>query len=144
VNLQSCTYCGTRPAEKLTQTTWAWLRADRTRVAWRQKLCVACFVTNVLPLEQPLEAGTRLTCPGCHIDTEDDFDAVYVTSYVPGTGKFAIQAPLCGACAVEVRNRAQKNAERLEDRQPGSGAAAPESTPTQVDAWTALGITSRE
>jgi hypothetical protein len=138
-----CSGCRTRDYDKLSQVTWAWSRADRTRAAWRQRLCVNCFAARVLAIEEPIPADGPLTCPGCHIETEHDFDAVYATAYVPGAGKFRYEFPFCGACAVEVRNRAQQNAELLPERELESRGQAPglSNTPT---AWDQLGIRPRE
>jgi ribosomal protein S27AE len=139
-----CSGCLERPEAKLSQVTWAWLNADRQRRAYRQRLCVQCFCTDVLALHQERPSGERLTCPGCHIDTEDDFDAVYITAYIPGAGKVQYELPTCGACAARVRIRAQQNAELLEDRAFESRGQAPGTVPSLTAAWEALGIVPRD
>jgi hypothetical protein len=142
--LVRCSACLERPEAKLSQVTWAWLNADRQRRAYRQRLCVQCFCTNVLALDRERPSGQRLTCPGCGIDTEDDFDAVYVTAFIPGAGKVSYELPLCGVHAAEVRIRAQKNAELLEDRAFVSSGQATGTAPSLTAAWEALGIVPRD
>jgi hypothetical protein len=143
VPLIPCSVCRERPAEKLSQVTWAWNPRPKERLAYRQRLCVACFVANVAMLDKPIERTGSLTCPVCGIDVEHDMEPVYCTSYVPGTGKWTLELPLCPGCAVEVRVRAQTNAELLPEREPVSRGLAPGSTPG-TGAWAALGIVPRE
>lgn len=142
MTLIHCSYCGERPGTKLSQVTFAWQNANRERVAWRQRLCAGCYATNVLGLDRPVVPTDPLTCPACGINTEYDFDAVYATAFVPGFGKLTYEWPLCAPCAVEIRNRAQTNAERLVDRQLGASDAAPSSSDAP-DVWAQLGITPR-
>lgn len=142
-NLQRCSYCETRPDDKLSQVTWAWLLSNRQRTAYRQKLCPMCVATNLLAVDKGIAAGERLTCPSCGIDTEDDMDPVYATAYFPGYGKERYEMPFCGACAVEIRSRAQKNAEHLEDREMGSRGQAPGNAPSPATVWEALGLRPR-
>ena len=143
MSLIHCSFCGKREAPKYAQCTWAWQNANRERVAWRQRLCPGCFAVNVLALEKDVAATDPLTCPACGIDTEHDYDAVYLTAYVPGAGKIRYEWPLCAPHAVEVRIRAQENAERLEDRQLGASPQAP-SQDDAPDVWASLGIRPRE
>jgi hypothetical protein len=143
VTLIPCSFCRERPDEKLSQVTWAWNPRPNERIAYRQRLCTRCFCTNVLGLDRPVEASGPLTCPACGIDTEHDMDAVYVTAYIPSVGKHRLELPLCGNCAVEVRVRAQTNAELLTERPPESRGLAPGSAP-RSDPWSQLGITPRE
>jgi hypothetical protein len=143
VSLAHCSHCGERNSAKYSQVTWAWTLADRTRVAYRTRLCPGCFAELVLSLDRPLEPGANLTCPACGIDTENDYDAVYATCYVPGFGKVAYEWPLCGVHAVSVRAGAMHGAERLEDRPVGGPAEAP-NTDAALAVWAALGITPRE
>jgi hypothetical protein len=98
---------------------------------------------RVLPLDKEHDAIGAVYCPGCGIDTEHDMEPVYVTAYIPGTGKYALELPLCGACAVEVRVRAQENAELLPERDPESRGLAPSTTPSPSP-WERLGILPRE
>lgn len=142
--LAHCSYCRKRSDSKLSQVTWAWVLADGvTRVAWRQRLCIACYATNVLGLDREVDPEARLTCPACGIDTEHDYDAVYATAYIPGIGKSRMEFPTCAPCAVEVRNRAMQDALRMEDREPISRGLAPGQEPLRSP-WEQLGITPRE
>ena len=143
MSLIPCSSCGQRVVEKLSQVTWAWQRADRVRVAYRQRLCLACYVANVLGLDVEWMPGQPVTCPACHINSEDDMDPVYATAYVPGSGKLQYELGLCGPCAVEIRNRAMAGAEFLPDR-PGGGVSGAPDTGSRTDAWSQLGITRRE
>jgi hypothetical protein len=106
-------------------------------VAYKQKLCMTCAATNLVPLVVASD-DNLLACPCCHIDTEDIMDPVFVTYILPGSGKEQGEFATCGPCAVEVRNKAMQGAEQLEDRQVGVGAAAPTLTP--VAGWDALGL----
>jgi len=135
--LVPCDYCGARDKGKSAWLVWAWNRADKVRVAYKQRLCVTCVATNLQPLlinaqEDPLN------CPVCHISADDAMDPIYLTYILPGWGKEQAEFATCGPCAVEVRIRAQQGGELLEDRQVGVGVA----TPTQmgVSAWDALGL----
>jgi hypothetical protein len=143
VGLIPCSYCRKRPEEKLSQVTWAWNPRPTVRMAYRQRLCLQCFLTNVLPLDKPVEATGALTCPSCGIDTELDMEPVYCTAFLPGTGRLRLELPLCGPCAVEIRTRAQTNAELLPEREPESRGQAP-STPLVPSVWGSLGISPRE
>lgn len=143
MSLTPCSYCRQRPPEKLAQVTWAWNPRPHERLAYRQTLCLNCFCGHVLALDKLFEPEGRLCCPACGIDTEHAMDPVYVTAYVPGTGKMTYEFALCGACAVEVRVRAQTNAELLPDRLPESRGLATGNSPG-VSAWDRLGIRPRD
>jgi hypothetical protein len=106
-------------------------------VAYKQKLCLDCFSTNAVVLLANAEANP-LSCPACHMPTEDCMDAVFLTYVVPGGGKQRGEFATCGPCAVEVRNRAIDGAELMPDREVGVGASAPTQTP--VSGWDALGL----
>ncbi len=141
MTLIPCDVCGKRPPEKLCQVTWAWYRADSARVAYRQRICTACFCVTLLPLDKDTDYE-HLTCPACGIATDHDMDPVYATLFMPGQGKRQFEFPLCPACAVEIRNRAVTGAVKLEDR---SIVVGPESSPTTTAAtresyWSGLGI----
>jgi len=129
---------------KLSSATWAWWNADNVRVAWRQSLCVECYVTNVSVLE--VSTGSDpLSCPVCHTAPGDQIDPCYLTAYIPGVGPLRLEMATCAPCAVDVRNRAQTGARKLEDRQASSGGQDPgPQTDPSLAAWKALGITPRE
>jgi hypothetical protein len=141
MSLTPCDECRKRVPEKLAQCTWAWYRADGVRVAWRKRLCTACFCSLVLPLDKDLDYANGLTCPACGISTEDDMDPVYVTSYLPGQGKTQVEAPTCASCAAIIRTRAIEHATQLEDKRvEGPSATGPSTLTTRESYWAALGI----
>lgn len=142
MSLYPCSMCEQRTPGKLCQATWAWWRADNTRVAYRQRLCVTCFAQHISPLEVQSREFTLL-CPVCGTNSEGDMDPVYLTVYVPTVGPVRLEMPCCGACAVELRVLAQRNATKLEDQSDSLGAAD-RSPQTQVGPWAALGIQPRE
>ena len=141
---KTCSACRVAGVAKLASLYWAWMQADRHRVAYKQMLCASCVQERVLPIiiaaMEPV-----LVCPMCHIGTVDDHDDVFLTICPPGMPKTASEWPLCGPCAVEARNFALLGASPLEDRQPqGSGAAFGPRTPTAEDSWAAMGILGRD
>jgi len=138
MSLYPCSGCGERQPGKLAQTTWSWWRADNVRVAWRQRLCLACFAMTVAPLETATREMST-TCPACGIDTSEDMDPVYCTTYVPSVGPVRLEMPLCAPCAAEVRIRAEKGAWRPEDRDPASVGRGPQTD----DPWSKLGLLPR-
>jgi hypothetical protein len=140
MSLFPCSSCGQRLPGKLSSATWAWFRSDGERVAYRQRLCLTCVATNVAPLEVETREWS-LNCPACHIDASDDLDPVYLTLFVPGTGRIALELPMCPRCAVEVRNRAQQGGERLESREFGGQDPGPQTN--TESGWAALGIQPR-
>jgi|GEM_PF-3534967 len=143
--LTPCSFCGEhRAGEKLSNATWAWWRADNERVAWRQRLCVGCYVTNVSPLEQGC-AEEPYDCPVCHTAPGEAVDPTYLTIFIPGWGRRRLEMATCGPCAVEVRNRAQVGSRKLDDRRLQSEGQDPgPQTDPSLAAWQALGILPRE
>lgn len=138
MSLYPCSACAERVPGKLSQVYWAWIRADGSRGAWRQRLCLTCFCMHVLPIATAaLEA--LVACPVCHAGTATDMDPVYATVYMPGQERMDAEMALCGPCAVEVRNRALVGAEALPDRQGGLGGSSPPPV-SAADAWAALGL----
>lgn len=140
MSLYPCSCCGSRPQGKLSSVTWAWNRADGTRVAFRQRLCLSCFTLYVqgLPMLPP---DSEIVCPRCGIGTEHDMDPVYATAFVPTIGRYDFEWATCASCAVEIRNAAEVGAEKLEDRQQGSlgaGASGPQ-TIAAAQTWASLG-----
>lgn len=138
-----CSGCEQREPGKLMQVTWAWYRADGERVAWRQRLCETCAAASVFELHATT-LGNPTLCPVCHSSWKDDMDPVYATFYPPGVGKVQGEYPTCGACAVDVRVRAQKNATRMEDRPLPSEGQVPGPQTSWQDTLRALGIVPRE
>jgi len=146
MSLIPCDSCTQKVPEKLCQTTWAWYSADGHRVAWRQRLCTSCFCSTVLPLDKDLDFVNGLTCPSCGISVEHDMDPIYATFFLPGSGKSQLEIPTCAACAVNIRSRAQKGAQKLEDRRvEGQGDSQGPSTPTTRESyWSNIGIRPRD
>lgn len=126
----------------MSQVTWAWRTADGVRIAYRGRLCAVCFAAKVAPLSIDYEGVERLTCPNCGIDTEEDMDAVYTTSYIGGYGEFRTESPFCAACAAHYRIWVQEHGWRLEDQRGATGG--PSTHPSGADILRSMGITPRE
>ena len=45
-----CSSCASRLPGKLANVTVAWYTADQERVAYRLRLCMACYATQIAPL----------------------------------------------------------------------------------------------
>jgi len=91
-----------------------------------------CYIEKVVPLDVNVEAEARLACPGCHIDTEADYDAIYITSFIPQYGKREIQAPFCDACAAHYRIWTQEHGELLQDQVGATGGPNLYVSPEEV------------
>lgn len=133
-----CPLCQQQSLTKLASLYWAWTVADGRRRAWKQQACGDCFrehyVNLVVASMEPV-----LMCPGCGISTVDEFDAVYLSYYLPGMPSGQSEMPLCGPCAVEVRNKALLGSTQLEDRGVGVGGPQPQAQdPAQM--WADLGL----
>lgn len=139
MSLFPCSACKERKPGKFANVTWAWWTADQQRTAWRQRLCLDCYVATIVPLQVTIDAEP-LSCPACHSDPGDDMDPTYVTAYVPGVGPERLEMATCAPCAVGVRIRAQEGAEKLPDRLLESRGQDPgPSTMDPVEQWRALG-----
>lgn len=114
--LARCMHCQRRYAAKPYGVYWAWNRADRVRVAHRSLLCSDCFTEHVAELCFLDNTVETLTCPKCGIATEEDYDAVYATVYIPNGPPVTIEAPFCGACAANYRTWILGASAPLEDR----------------------------
>lgn len=144
-NLQPCSACRKRPVEKLSQVTWAWNPEPTKRLAYRQKLCQACFIERVLVYDKEVPQEGALSCAVCGGDVERDMEPVYVTAFVPGVGKWRLDIPLCGSDALGVRVAATENGELLPDREPQSrGLESAPGTASPLTVWERLGILPRE
>lgn len=137
--LRHCTRGCEPQKEALTWTVGAWNLADGSRVAYKSKLCLTCVSTTLVPLYTACESPV-MTCPRCGIDTTDDMDPVYVTFIPKGLGKLNIEAPTCAACAVALRIWLQEGAEKLPDRDIGSGGQVPGPQTTATDYWASIGL----
>ena len=144
MSLIPCDSCAKRVQEKLSQVTWAWYRADGQRVAFRQRLCVTCYCTNLLPLDKEKDFD-NLTCPACGVGTDRDMDPVYATAFVPSAGRQQFEFATCAPCAVEIRNRAQVGAQKLEGERSSREASGGLTTPTTRESyWSQIGIIPAE
>lgn len=144
MSLFPCSSCGQRSPGKYSSATWAWWRADNVRVAYRQRLCVQCFVQNAAGLEGACR-DEPLNCPACHTAPGDDMDPCYLTVFIPGVGPVRLEMATCGPCAVEIRNRAMVGAQKLDDRPVQSGGQDPgPQTDPALQVWRDLGIAPRE
>jgi hypothetical protein len=132
-----CNLCEQQGLVKRASLYWAWVNANGVRRAWKQQICPDCFraelATLIVKAEDPV-----LLCPACGIGTADDYDAVYLTYCLPGMPKGQSEFPLCGPCAVVLRNKALKNAQPLEDRGALVGGPQPQEI-TSKQAWADLG-----
>jgi hypothetical protein len=135
---KTCPLCTQQTLGKPASLYWAWTRADGRRKAWKQRVCTDCFrehyVRLVVASMEPV-----LMCPACGISTVDDYDAVYLTYCLPGMPKDQSEMPLCGACAVNVRNLALAGAVELEDREVGVGGPQPLAI-NAAQAWADIGL----
>ncbi len=117
---------------------WAWTNADGRRKAWKQKVCSDCFRENYAPLVVRAMEPV-LMCPNCGISTADDYDAVYLSAFLPGMPSTQSEMPLCGGHAAELRSLALRGAVQLEDR--GVGVGGPQLVvPSSTQVWEALGL----
>ncbi len=116
---------------------WAWNNADGRRRAWKQKVCGDCFRENyaslVVRAMEPV-----LLCPKCGIGTADDYDAVYLSLFVPGMPSTQSEMPLCPSDAARLRNLALRGATELADR--GVGVGGPQPDAQKPVSWEALGL----
>lgn len=137
--VKTCTLCaGTQP-EPLFWVVSAWQTADGERHAYKHKLCLTCVAARIAPLQVHSD-GQGMTCPGCGIDTSQDYDAVYITWIPKGVGKLSAECPFCNACAAHYRVWFVAGAEVLENRSRSieGHTYAPQYTASQTLA--ALGI----
>jgi hypothetical protein len=142
VILKKCSLCGEMVPEALTWAVWAWNRVDGVRVAYKQKLCLACVASVVAPLYVACESPA-MTCPMCGIDTTDDMDPVYCTFIPKSVGKLSLEAPTCAPCAAALRLKAQAGAEKLDNREVGAENRSEAPTSTADGVWASLGLRPR-
>jgi hypothetical protein len=133
-----CSLCGSKLPGKLANVTVAWYTAAQDRVAYRLKLCSACYMMQILPLS-PDPESQALVCPVCHTDSESDMDPVYITSYVPDVGKIQMELPTDGPCAAKIRIPVVDHGVKLESQFGGQGPG-PQTTATSASDWAKLGL----
>jgi hypothetical protein len=102
---------------------------------------MSCYLQMVVPLDIDYTSVETLTCPNCGIATEDDYDAIFVTSFIPNYGKRTIESPFCGACAAVKRGWILEHARELEDQVGATGG--PNHDVSGDDVLRALGIQVR-
>lgn len=145
-SLVKCAACGERCGERPVGVYWRWMRADNVWKAYYARICVGCYAAKVLPLDVEYPGDARLTCPGCGADTEDDYDALYTTSF-PGKGpQLDTESPFCPACIVPIKAWVQGFARDTDDvdgaAQPRQQAGAPDQA-TASETMKALGRQTR-
>lgn len=133
-----CDLCEQQRLEKPASLYWAWTNADGRRRAWKQRVCPDCVREHFAPLIFKAEDPV-LICPSCGIGTADDFDAVYLSYFMPGMPAGQSEMPLCPSCAVVVRNKALHGARPLEDRGAVVGGPQPQVV-TAAQTWADLGL----
>jgi len=79
------------------------MRSDGVWKKYYTRLCSACYAAKVLPLDMDYTGVARLTCPSCGIDTEDDYDGIYSTSFPGSREQVEVEAPFCSVHAAEYR-----------------------------------------
>lgn len=136
--LVPCDVCSSRAPGKLAWLAWAWNRADHTRTAYKQRLCLQCFLQRAWPLLNA-EVDSLFSCPVCHCDPSDSLDPIYLTYIIPGSPQQLAELPTCASCAVKVRGQAQEGAALLPDREDSVGASRLAPTTPSTSGWDALG-----
>jgi hypothetical protein len=126
-SLVKCASCSERCGSRPIGVYWRWMRADGVWKKYYHRICTGCYAAKVAPLEVTYEASENLRCPQCGIDTENDYDAIYVTSFPTGRATASADAPFCAACAVPVRVWVQEHARDITslDGAPGPHQDAP-------------------
>lgn len=137
--VKRCTRCQDTQTASLTWTSAAWVRADGVRRAYAHKLCDTCVAAKVAPVHTASESPV-MTCPGCGIGTQDDYDAIWLTFIPRGVGKFRADAPFCAPCAAQYRIWFQEGARELEDRDSSASGLVAATRPTAEQTLTALGL----
>lgn len=144
MSLFPCTSCQERATEKYANVTMAYRNAAYERLAWRHRMCAACWASTVQPVLLAVRSDPY-NCPMCHTDPGEDLDPTYFTAYVPGYGKLQIEAATDGPCAAELRLHFQDGATKLADRQAASVGQDPgPQTDPATSVWQALGIEPRD
>lgn len=141
MSVYPCSRHGQRAPGKLASVYWAWFDADGVRHAYKERLCIPCFVENVVAWNVEAEANPN-SCPVCHTVAQGDADPVFSTVYVPGRGPEETVWQTCGVCAVRVRGPIVASGDPLGDRELGASVEGPrpltQASPTA--AWDAIGL----
>lgn len=139
--LVRCDGCLTRPQSKYTSAYLAWFNDEGVRVARKLRLCDSCLVEHVLPYVQPIDPNERLHCPSCHIDTEDDYRAVYGKVFMPGYPEENIEVPFCEGCRLIFVAWANERGVPLDDRRGADDG--PTTHPSGLEVLRSMGIQPR-
>lgn len=139
--LVRCDGCYTRPQSKYTSAYMAWFNAEGVRVARKLRLCDGCLTEHLLPYVQPIEPDERLHCPSCHIDTEDDYQAVYGRIFMPGYPDENVEIPFCDSCRNVMVEWLGARGEALEDRRRADDG--PTTHPSGLEVLRSMGIMPR-
>ncbi len=118
-----CAACGQRVPGRLASLYSAWFLADGARTAWKQRLCAPCAsqrLGSLLRHAQDSPPDVTL-CPACGSASTADLDPIYLTLYLPKQDPREFALTTCAPCAVRVRLDLQDRAEKLPDRNGGSG-----------------------
>lgn len=140
--VKTCTRCREGQKEPLFWTVANWDRADGVRVAYKHKLCLACVAEKIAPLQVHSD-DQGMTCPGCGIDTSQEYDAVWITWIPKGVGELKAECPFCNVCAAHFRLWFEAGGEALPDRDPLSRGMNHASGYSAEQTLAELGIRSR-
>ena len=141
MTLIRCQGCQNRVEGKPFRAYVHWQLADGRRIGYKSRLCLTCYVARMAPLDIDRDAQNRLTCPNCGIDTEEDYDAVYINVFIPQYGMRTLEAPFCNSCAANYRLWVEAASERLEDS--GEGPRGPSPRLSGDEILRSLGIEPR-
>jgi hypothetical protein len=130
-----------RPQAKYNGLYTATFDQEGVRHARKIRLCDACFDEHITPYMTQQIGEDRLACPSCHIDTEDDYNAVYVTVYMPGYDAANLEFPFCGSCRDVFAGWAEQLGVPLEDRRRVD--IDPSIHPSGLEVLRAMGIQPR-
>jgi len=113
-----CSICEQKVPGKLASLYAAWFRADGTRVASKQRLCVGCLQAGYVELLRKVadESNDTDTCPSCGSSNTDDLDPIYLTLYLPKQPEREFELGMDSACAAKLRLVLQQGCEPLQDR----------------------------
>lgn len=102
-SLVRCKACGLRCDARPIGVYWRWMLANKQWKKYYARICNACWVSKVMPLDVDYSADAELTCPQCGMKTEDDYDGIYTTSFPGPVGKLSTESPFCDADAAGYR-----------------------------------------
>jgi len=118
-----CAGCGQQARGRLAAIYSAWYLADGSRTAWKQRLCAPCVMQRLRQLLLHAQDSTSAvtSCPACGIESSQDLDPIYMTLYLPKQESREYALTTDATCAARLRLLLQDGAQRLPDRNGGSG-----------------------